>query len=126
MRFLLFFFAVLAYAKAQTTTEQPNCSGPSDCGEAECCVHSDFIGKRFIFNDLFGGHKGECQLMRTLGQSCHISDLHDVFNRDMFEFSCPCQAGLECRGETIEENGGSVIHHNPKCQLPAGKTTPAS
>ncbi|XP_071082842.1 uncharacterized protein [Haliotis cracherodii] len=138
MKVTIVFLAVLGVALAQDplTTAQTvvvtggvapggSCTKTTDCGEGYCCV-TKFIGKkkRFIFDDLFGSHNsGKCEPERKENDSCHVFMDHDIFNPDLFEDYCPCMTGLECRGETVDETGGAITHHNPKCQPKSGSSS---
>ncbi|XP_041348494.1 uncharacterized protein LOC121368044 [Gigantopelta aegis] len=134
MKFVLFLFAVATVTLAQdpaVVTSTPDvttvkaggvCRKDGDCGEGYCCVsHAMGFKRRFIFLDgsssFFGHHDtGRCEPERKENESCYVFMVHDIFNPNLEEGYCPCMAGLECRGETVEEIGGSIIHHNPKCQ----------
>ena len=105
-----------------STTVKPGavCVKDANCGEGYCCVnHAMGLRRRFIFDgtSLFGGHdSGRCEPERKENEPCHVFMVHDIFNPNLEEGYCPCMAGLECRGETVEETGGTIVHHNPKCQ----------
>ncbi|KAJ8301437.1 hypothetical protein KUTeg_020424 [Tegillarca granosa] len=102
-----------------------SCAHQSDCGTGLCCVHS-FLGtkKRFVFENGFGGffnHGGLCHPYRMINESCMPFMTHDIFNHELYEHHCPCEKGLECRGETVDEGPHSISHTNPKCQSPEKK-----
>ncbi|XP_069141287.1 uncharacterized protein [Argopecten irradians] len=122
----------VAVAVSQTTLKPAGsvalngvCSHQSDCAKDLCCVHGGFgIGKKKRFfldgtgGTIFGNDHdhGVCHPARVLNETCMPFLSHDIFNHELYQTYCPCEQGLECRGEQVDEGPHSISHKNPKCQ----------
>ncbi|KAK3100989.1 hypothetical protein FSP39_000034, partial [Pinctada imbricata] len=108
---------------AGSLTEGQQCTHQSDCATGLCCAHDGFLGKKRgvkrLFFDGFNQHDhGKCMSYRKTNETCMPFMTHDIFNHELFENFCPCEKGLECRGESVDEGPHSISHRNPKCQAP--------
>ncbi|KAH3819317.1 uncharacterized protein LOC127831908 [Dreissena polymorpha] len=118
----------LVYALPATTIppEGAPCKTQSDCPYGECCVHNPLSHpgsrKRFLFEQYSQHDHGFCRRARKETESCWPLG-HDPSNSELFEFYCPCESGLECRGLVVHESATQIIHERPQCQNPENSLT---
>ncbi|XP_013383544.1 uncharacterized protein LOC106153936 [Lingula anatina] len=100
------------------------CKTSEECGDGECCVEDIFgqaalLGKRQLIWP-FTKQQGVCKPYRKEGSACHPlheTHLQSSMYKGMYQFSCPCDPTLVCKGEKVQQTFGFVIHTNPTCQV---------
>ncbi|CAL1269389.1 unnamed protein product [Larinioides sclopetarius] len=91
-------FAYIALAEVGTS-----CKSNDDCSRNECCVQVHLR------------QDPQCQSLRKKDDWCVPGlKLGDTTSHRYF---CPCDEGLECTAEDIEEEDGATIYKNPKCSV---------
>ncbi|XP_060591686.1 uncharacterized protein LOC132746519 isoform X2 [Ruditapes philippinarum] len=97
------------------------CKTQSDCPNAMCCVHNPLTkpdtNKRFVFGQYSDHDHGFCRRARRFNESCYPLS-HDSANPELYDYFCPCESGLDCRGLVVHETETKIIHRYPTCQSP--------
>ncbi|XP_045166161.1 uncharacterized protein LOC123529724 [Mercenaria mercenaria] len=109
------------------------CSTQDECPDRMCCVHNPLTKpdkiKRFLFGQYSHHDYGFCRRARKFNESCWPLG-HDSANAELYEYFCPCESGLDCRGLVVHETASQIVHRFPTCQSPEsnlldGRPTPS-
>lgn len=125
MKVSWFLCILVCFVAYHTVTSQDldgtRCTTQNDCPYGMCCVHNPLTKpedrKRFIFGEYTQHDHGFCRRARKFNESCWPLG-HDGANQELYEFYCPCESGLECRGLVVHESNHQIIHRYPVCQSP--------
>uniref|UniRef100_A0A1W7R966 Venom protein n=1 Tax=Hadrurus spadix TaxID=141984 RepID=A0A1W7R966_9SCOR len=101
--FFILLAIVLLLIPSQVSLFGNSCESGKDCPENECCLRRYFSTR--------------CEKLREEGEFCSPRNENGT-ERAVYMLFCPCESGLQCIPETVEDRNGTTIYPNLKCTSP--------